>query len=248
MKPSFRCSECQHELFWGEQYCGNCGRPIEWPDGTQGKGESQPRKPAHEKRSKPDKSEHKAAPAASWKMMLGFALILIAGVVALELLTETKNIPAGAAASPQSEPSANMQAMSRLTELEQIAAANPKNPKALVQVANFAHDNHFYDKAIDYYKQYLAKEPGDPDALVDLGICYNDLGNLEEARTAMEKALKFSPKHLLAHFNLGIVALRSGDMKGALDWFKKTAALSPNSEIGRRAQELITQHLNTAQQ
>lgn len=243
MKPSYRCSECQHELSWGDQYCGNCGRPIDWP--AEGS-----RKPQGDgKRSRAERPEKKSPPAASWKLMLGFALFLVAGVVVLELLTETKNIPAGAPTPTQSaDPSANMQAMNQLGELEQIAKANPGTPKALLQVANFAHDNHFYDKAVDYYKQYLAKEPKDADALVDLGICYNDLGNLDEARASMEQALKYSPKHVLAHFNLGIVSLRSGDMKGALEWFKQTVALSPNSEIGKRAQELITQHLNAGQQ
>lgn len=242
MKPTFHCSECEYELSWGDQYCGNCGRPVEWPAAVpSGKSHGEPRRPKAER-------EKKAAPAVSWKMMLGFAVFLIAGVVALEMLTETKNIPTGTSAASPAGASANMQAMNRLTELEQTASANPGNPQALLMVANFAHDNKFYDKAIDYYKQYLAAKPKDSDALVDLGICYNDLGNLDQARSSMEEALKYSPNHLLAHFNLGIVALRSGDMKSSLEWFKKTVAISPNSEIGKRAQELITQHLNAGQQ
>lgn len=181
-------------------------------------------------------------------MMVGFALFLVVGVVVLELLTGPKSLPVTSA--PQQEvggASANMQAMTRLNELEQIANANPNDMKARLDAANFAHDNRFYDKAIEHYKTYLVKKPNDPDALVDLGICYNDEGNLEEARKYMEQALKSSPKHLLGHFNLGIVSLRQGDLKGANVWFTKVVAISPNSEIGQRAQQLLKEHLSAGQ-
>jgi TolA-binding protein len=245
MKPTFHCSECQNALTWGEKFCGNCGRPVEWPTEAPDRKSAQPSR----REKKETRAEVKPA-AASWKMMVGFALFLVAGVIILELATGTKNIPVASVPQAQQQPAspaANMQAMGKLNELEQIANASPNDLKARLDVANFAHDNRFYDKAIESYKIYLEKKPNDPDALVDIGICYNDEGNLEEARKYMEKALKVSPKHLLAHFNLGIVSLRGGDLKGANDWFKKVVAISPNSEIGQRAQQLLSEHLNAGQ-
>lgn len=136
----------------------------------------------------------------------------------------------------------------RLKELQQIAMANPDHSPTLLDVANFAHDNHFYDRAIDYYEMYLATNPHDVDALVDLGICYNDLGDYVQAGWYMREAIKHSPNHLLAHFNLGIVEMKAGNMQTALEWFKKTLSLSPNSEIGKRSQLLIDQNLSNRKQ
>ena len=242
MKPTFLCSECRHELTWGEKFCGSCGRPVEWPTETPGRKTAEPSK----RERKEQRSEGKPA-AASWKLMVGFALFLVGGVIVLELLTGTKNVPVATAPQQQPGTSANMEAMSRLNELEQLANSNPNDLKARLDVANFAHDNRFYDKAIEHYKLYLEKKPDDPDALVDLGICYNDEGSLEEAKKYMQRALKSSPKHLLAHFNLGIVSLRGGDLKGANEWFEKVVAISPNSEVGQRAQQLLKEHLNAGQ-
>ncbi len=242
MKPTIHCSECQQELSWGDQYCGNCGKQVEWPEETR----AQAGKPPREKKG--GRKIEKSPAAASWKAMLAVAVFIVAGVIILELLTGgTRNVPTGSTPPAQAGTGANMEAMNKLNELEQAANANPGDLKARLTVANFAHDSRFYEKAIQHYKLYLEKKPDDPDALVDLGICFNDLGNLDEARKYMEQALKGAPKHLLAHFNLGIVSLRSGDMKAANDWFKKTVALSPNSEIGQRAQQLLNDHLNAGQ-
>jgi len=175
--------------------------------------------------------------------MAGFAVFLVGGVIVLELLTGTGTVPVQPAQPVQQEGmGANMEAMQHLNELEAQVSANPNDAAQRLHLANFAHDNRFYDKAIEHYHKYLEKNPKDPDALVDLGICYNDIGRFTEAQSFMMKALEISPKHLLAHFNLGIVNLKAGDIEQSNEWFKKTAALSPDSEVGKRAQSLLEQH------
>ena len=114
----------------------------------------------------------------------------------------------------------------------------------MLELANLSHDGRFYDKAIAYYKRYLEKNPKDVDARVDLGICYYDTGKFDEARKQMETGLKYDPKHLQGHFNLGIVNLGAGRVKEANEWFNKTIALAPNSDVGRRAKQLLEQHSN----
>jgi cytochrome c-type biogenesis protein CcmH/NrfG len=236
MKPIFLCSECRNEIRWGEKFCGSCGRPVEWPSGKTEASE-QKRSVKEEKQ----KTRSASPPAVSWKMMVGFAVFLVGGVIVLELLTGTKTVPVQPA--QMSQPAgANMEAMNHLRELEQQVSANPSDTKLRLHLANFAHDNRFYDKAIEQYRKYLESEPRDPDALVDLGICYNDVGNLDEAKIWMKKALENSPKHVLAHFNLGIVHLKAGEVEQANEWFRKTVQLDPNSEVGKRAQSLLEQH------
>jgi Tfp pilus assembly protein PilF len=58
----------------------------------------------------------------------------------------------------------------------------------------------------------------------------------------METALKYSPKHQIAHLNLGIVNLAARNVDASKEWFKKTTELDPNSEAGKRATELLSSH------
>jgi tetratricopeptide (TPR) repeat protein len=103
-------------------------------------------------------------------------------------------------------------------------------------------DGRFFDKAIAHYRKYLEKNPKDANARVDMGICFFETSNLDEARKEMEFALKYDPKHVPAHFNLGIVILRAGNVKEANEWFKKTIALAPKSDMGQQAKQILEQH------
>jgi tetratricopeptide (TPR) repeat protein len=129
-----------------------------------------------------------------------------------------------------------------IQELENSVAANPDDMSLTLQLANALHDRLFYEKAIPYYKTYLVMNPKDANARVDMGICYKEIGNYIEAESEMKMALHYVPNHLFAHFNLGIVYLSEGNLEESNKWFKRTVALDPNSEVGKRAQQLLSQH------
>jgi tetratricopeptide (TPR) repeat protein len=197
----------------------------------------------------------------SWKPVAG-VVVIVAAAVALETYSTKQNIPADAT-QPQSEQAqqpvgANMAALQQIQDMEQQVKANPANLDVVLHLANVLNDNRFYDKAITYYKMYLDKRPKDTNARVDMGICYKEIGSYDDAVREMKKALEHEPKHLFATYNLGIVALDEGKMymdRGQMDkanelirqsndWFRKTVALAPTSEVGKRAQQLLTQHSN----
>jgi tetratricopeptide (TPR) repeat protein len=129
-----------------------------------------------------------------------------------------------------------------IQELENSVAANPDNMGLTLQLANALHDGLLYERAVPYYQSYLKSNPKDADARVDLGICYKELGKYTDAENEMKTALHYVPNHLHAHFNLGIVYLSEGNIEESNKWFKRTVALDPNSEVGKRAQQLLTQH------
>jgi Tfp pilus assembly protein PilF len=58
----------------------------------------------------------------------------------------------------------------------------------------------------------------------------------------MEIALQYQPKHQLAHLNLGIVNLTAGNVDESKEWFRKAIEIDPNSQAGKRAQELLQSH------
>jgi len=111
-----------------------------------------------------------------------------------------------------------------------------------MHLAHLQQDAGLYEKAIANYKKYLVKDPENADNRVDMAICYYNLGDNTTAISEMETALKYQPTHQIAHLNLGIVNLAARNIEASKEWFRKAAELDPNSEAGKRAQELLTSH------
>jgi Flp pilus assembly protein TadD len=178
-------------------------------------------------------------------------LILVAVFIYLEVSRDhptqqsaTGGIPAQAP-PPLSAPAVN------LAPLEQAVRENPRNPQALLALANARHDVGQFLPAIETYQRYLQEKPGDPNARVDLGICYFELGRLDsmnaeklfsQAVAEMEAVHREYPRHQEAAFNLGIVNLVMRDLKEANRWFQKTVEIERTSELGQRAQKMLQQH------
>lgn len=57
-------------------------------------------------------------------------------------------------------------------------------------------------QALALFEERVRRQPGNPQALVDLGVVLARLGRLPEARQRFDEALRTSPPHALAHDNL----------------------------------------------
>jgi tetratricopeptide (TPR) repeat protein len=179
------------------------------------------------------------------KVNPGVVVIAALAVIGYEFFIEkspsagsTQQVPA----QPMTLTGEMVQKQAEIQALEKDVASHPNDMVLTLQLANFLHDGLFYERAIPYYKMFLAKNPSDANARVDLGIYYKEIGNFSEAKKEMKEALKYIPQHLHANFNLGIVCLSEGNLHEANEWFKKIVALDPASEVGKRAQQLLTQH------
>lgn len=132
--------------------------------------------------------------------------------------------------------------LEEINQLEKIYQSNPNDHQTLLKLAHLLGDSRFFDKAIEKYTQYLQTHQNEADVWVDMGVCYFEKMDYAKAIEIMNKALEINPTHQIAHFNLGIINLSAGNHDEAISWWKKTEALNPNSDIGRRAKELINQH------
>ncbi len=112
----------------------------------------------------------------------------------------------------------------------------------LLQLAHAQNDAGFYDKAISNYQKYLKSNPSDADARVDMGVCYFSLKDYKNAISAMKEALKYKPKHQIAHLNLGIVNLAAGNVEESKKWLQKAVDIDPNSDVGKKAKEILQSH------
>ena len=143
--------------------------------------------------------------------------------------------------------SARPMLMNDIDALQKSVDANPEDLESVLRLANALHDAKFLPRAIEMYKKYLLVKPADPDARVDMAICYFESGDSPTALKEMGAALKYDPKHQMATFNIGIVNLNQGNLQESNEWFRKTVALNPNTQVAQRAQQILTQH-STIQQ
>jgi len=217
---------------------------VDWSETGAAAGDQPSREPAKKERRENKTQQHTMATGWSPKTILGAIAVALLAVIAYAVLFEKRPgvEPVQQQASQPMPMNAPMLVPAEIQELESKVAGNPDDMALTLQLANLLHDGRFYEKAIPYYKKYVAKNPRDANARVDLGICYNELGRFTDAKNEMKTALRSDPNHLFAHFNLGIVCLSEGNFDEANSWFKKTVALDPNSEVGKRAQQLLTQH------
>ena len=246
MKPRILCAHCGATLQPGNQFCSLCGVTVDWTDevvsgSTMNFGIESTKLELREKNLRLEEL------STSWllKSVLGIAVIAAVTVVGYEFfINKSPNI--GSTQQVLAQPAAltgeMAQKQSEILSMEKSVASSPNDMALTLQLANFLHDGLFYERAIPYYKTFLAKNPADADARVDLGICYKEIHNYSEAKKEMKEALKYVPKHLHANFNLGIVCLSEGNISEANEWFRKTVALDPVNEVGKRAQQLLTQH------
>ncbi len=184
----------------------------------------------------------------SWKLTAALAVILIGVVIFFSTSQKEKD---NHVHSPEMM-SQNASAMIKEIEsLQTVVDNNPQDTQAMLRLANLLHDVRAFPRAIDMYDRYLKLNPSNPDARVDLGIMYFQMAMLDStkfdeyisiAKTEMEKAISYAPKHQLAYFNLGIVTLQGGDMQGSHEWFAKCIAIDSTTESARRAQQLMQQH------
>ena len=237
VQPKILCAHCGAALHWGDVLCAACGVAVDWQieSGAAASTVTQRQSFPSSKQSK-QKNESNFF---SSKLILGFIIGVAVTVVGYELFFDKRTGVEPAIAQPMT---ANAQVMQQIQDVEKQLQANPNNSALELELANLFHDNMMWTKAITHYKSYLITNSKDANARVDLGICYKESNDLPDAKKQMLEALTYEPRHLLAHFNLGIVALTEGNLEESNTWFKKTIELAPNSDVGKRAQQLIQQH------
>lgn len=170
-----------------------------------------------------------------------FALVILyfSGVFDEPKISSGENFPT---ANQQQGSGIDLANLDRINQLDAQLKAEPNNFDLVLQLAHLRNDSGFKPEAITLYKKYLEKFPNNADVLVDMGVCYFDLQKYDEAIPLMEKAVKINPVHQIAHMNLGIVNLAKGNIEKSKEWLQKAVDLDPNSEIGKKAKQLLTSH------
>lgn len=96
-----------------------------------------------------------------------------------------------------------------------------------------------YAAALNQYDDVLAIAPGYARAYYLKSQVYNEMGNLTQARQALERALSLAPDYAQANYQLGILLLKEKEHLAAAARLTRVVELAPNAEIGLKAAEML---------
>ncbi len=257
-----RCPSCGDQLVWaqgGPKKCPACGQSNDAGAVTCSScgarlGGGKPARGTHARQQR-QRDAVPRRPIEPWLIIAVVAIVCLVAVLVYVELSRT-HTPAVGAAAAQTAPVTMPPMMQAppvvdIAALEAAVAANPGDTGMLLTLANGLHDNGEFLRAVETYKKYLTVHPKNPDARVDMGVCYYQLGLQDTVNTAryftmavteMEAALRGTPTHQPAAFNLGVVNLQKGELDISNRWFRKAVELGPGSDLGMKAQRLLQQH------
>ena len=273
---ALRCPVCGFENSSGSKACESCGsflggatverveghRLSTIDQGTSAGGEvprkqshpptkerrKSPRRTAHEKGPQPKKSHLETYQTVAIVAALLLGAIFIYGLVS----SRTHTQPSGGGSMPPQQtssggqPSANV--LHEINRLREVVGKEPDDLNSLLELCNMLEDNGFYDQAAIYYKSYLNKVPRNVDARVDYGVTLFEGGNSQGGIAQIKEALKIDPKHQKGLYNLGVIYLNTGQFDKANAEFKRCVKVNPNTEVGKKAEQILHEHQNITSQ
>jgi tetratricopeptide (TPR) repeat protein len=121
-----------------------------------------------------------------------------------------------------------------------ILAADPKNVRANVELANRLYDAGRYAEALPYYQQAYTGDPTNVGVSTDLATALYYAGRPDEALAQFDRSLAIDPKHGQTLFNVGIVK-RDGkkDPKGAIAAWERLLASVPEYPDAGKVRTMI---------
>ena len=111
-------------------------------------------------------------------------------------------------------------------EIAELASSNPSelNVEEILYAATLTED---LNKKLDIYKAAAKQFPKCWRAQNDIAYILVEQDKLNDAKSALEKANELNPNNAIINNNLGVVALRQGDLAKAEEYFGAAAGAGP---------------------
>lgn len=94
------------------------------------------------------------------------------------------------------------------------------------------------DLAIEQFTCATRRAPWIATYWLNLGVALLDRGEVEQAKTALEKSLKLNPQNQSTYFHLAQIHTKRGDYSSAKAAYLKVIGLDSSTHLARRAREL----------
>lgn len=111
-----------------------------------------------------------------------------------------------------------------LTQVEAALAGNPREPRGRFVKGLILTEMSRRDEAIAVFQQLTIDYPELPEPYNNLAVLQAQQGRLDQARAALEMAVRMQPRNAMAHENLGDVYLRL-----AIQAFDQANQLNPRA-------------------
>lgn len=151
--------------------------------------------------------------------------------------------------------------MSNLEALQAQLQQNPDNPEIMLalahetyniaqQVPNPAGSRPLWTQARDLYTRYVEIRPQDPNLpniLSDLGVCYQEMGEFDQALEIFRQVQKMAPDHWQSLYNQVVVlAFGKKDVEEAKKVLVELKRVQPNNLDVQRLAEAVEGQRNAA--
>src|SRR5271156_6326155 len=106
--------------------------------------------------------------------------------------------------------------------------ANPAEAARLNNLGAAYMNQQLFEKGLKCFQQAAELDPKLTIARLNEGIALLNLQKIDEAKAALEGALKQDAKNPYVWYNLGLLAKNTGDAQASIDAFKHVAEIDPN--------------------
>lgn len=184
-------------------------------------------------------SEYKHGGAKSKTSRIAFAAALII-VPALLLWIYFAPHPAGDT-EPSFESIEQEQEQTQLTPLEQMEQmwkTAPGHGPVALELANLYYQDGQYEKAIQFYREFLKSDTSASGWLVhlDLSRSLSAMGRVDDAISELKIILKDHPGHSGALYNLGAIEANRGNHDAARTYWNELIQRNPQDTLAIYAQ------------
>lgn len=148
------------------------------------------------------------------------AVLAIVGIGAFVRGSQKNNLegadsrtPTAVSPTNPADPSGDNVGHSFLVKERSLVAAvtaAPEDTLAIRELANFYHDAHKFEQAIELYQRYLAIAPLARQQLMDLANCFGSIGDWASALSSTESIIEKWPDDMEAWYNLGAIHANNG--------------------------------------
>lgn len=129
-----------------------------------------------------------------------------------------------------------------LEELEKALELKFQNSEILKLIASCYYKTENYEKASDFYSQYLLQEPKDLDAIIDSASSLYNLGKYTESIELLNKALQIENNSATAHLNRAFALYMLQNYQEADKDFDKIVALEKSGNLNKEIQAIASKH------
>jgi cytochrome c-type biogenesis protein CcmH/NrfG len=140
-----------------------------------------------------------------------FGLVVGYMAASFDVVPRPAAVVAQAASAPAPvAPAAKKLHPDEVAALESLAARQPKDASARVELGNLYMDAERWDDAVRWYREALALDPSRVETATDLGACLLNAGRPAEGLLEFERVLAKDPQSRSALYNKGIALQQMG--------------------------------------